>query len=40
MDTHVSVGYVPLSGADYQSNEQLGRFVGVTFKTKTHYGRD
>ncbi|HWY93501.1 MAG TPA: hypothetical protein VNY04_11420 [Chthoniobacterales bacterium] len=41
MDTHLpAIGGVPFRSAYYQLNERLGRFVGVTFKTKTHYGRD
>jgi hypothetical protein len=41
MDTHLPViGCVPFRGAYHQSNERLGRFVGVTFNGKAHYGRD
>jgi hypothetical protein len=41
MDTHLpAIGCVPFRGAYYQSNERLGRFVGVTFNGKAHYGRD
>jgi hypothetical protein len=35
-----TIGYVPFRGAYYQSDWRLERFVGVTIKTKTHYGRD